>query len=359
MFVGYLINMRNMIEENTKAFSNLIEEFSLRSSYVITSGKRYIKTTDIERRWLKEAIIIEEIQILPKVKSELIEFEKEYYINVNGLLLDNNNIDLDILEPLKSNAGLLTLLISKSRITLEDNINELDFYDKILFQHQDSLYQGHDSEELNEYLQPYLLYKIPENSVLQEVSIKRILCYLLSLNKNQLILRFNDNVLSTISELSLMGSSNISFGLLIGCLLSTTYKQAFLEVYKLIERLFPISYLKDFHDIVSTQLSFIEFSRQLENITSWRPREEDAIEKIFASTKETTRDYFLDFFKSSPELPSFVDHKYFYKIRNSIVHFRANHEEFVLSDLQWNLLILATLYLIDEQYSCYQKILQK
>jgi len=348
-----------MIAENTKAFSNLIEELSLRSSFLVTAGGRYIKTNDIEKRWLKEAKIIDEIQILPKVKSELIEFEKGYYITVNGLLLDNNSIDLDVLEPLKSNAGLLTFLISESRITLEDSINELDFYDKILFQHKDSLYKGHDFEELNEYLQPSLLYKIPENSVFQKVSLKRILCYLLSLNKKQLILRFDNNVLSTISELSLVGSSNISFGLLMGCLLSTTYKHAFLEVYKLIERLFPISYLKDFHDVVSTQLSFLEFTSQLENITSWRPREEDAIEKIFGSTKETTKDYFLDFFKSAPELPSVVDHKYFYKIRNSIVHFRANHKEFILSDLQWNLLILATLHLIDEQYSFHQKILQQ
>lgn len=164
--------------------------------------------------------------------------------------------------------------------------------------------------------------------------------------------------MSTFAELSLIGSNNISFGLVLSSLLSNSFKHTFLELYRLVERIFPVSYLKDFHEGSKSTLSFIEFSSSLESITSWRPKEDEALNKIFESTQASTKLYFDTFFNSSNEFKTQVQYKFFYKLRNSIVHFRTSHDSIDLTENQWNKLIHATLYLLDEHYSKYHKILE-
>ena len=227
-----------------------------------------------------------------------------------------------------------------------------------MFQHLDQDYDGHDFNDLVRYLQPINFFQLSINSVLIQQDLKRILCYIYSKNPNRLINKFEENVLSTYSELSLIGSNNISFGLVLSSLLSNSFKHTFLELYRLVERIFPVSYLKDFHEVSKSELSFPEFSSNLENITSWRPKEDEALNKIFESTKNSTKFYFNEFFSSSSELQGIQQYKFFYKLRNSIVHFRTTHDNIELTDSQWNKLIHATIYLLDEHYSKYHKILE-
>jgi hypothetical protein len=202
------------------------------------------------------------------------------------------------------------------------------------------------------------LFEVPEYSIVKSNWTSRIACYIYSNNSSQLILDFDKNVTEFISELSLIGSDNISYKIVLGCLFSNTYKHAFLELYRLVERLFPISYLMDFYNIAATKLNFLDFVSHLENITKWRPREDEAIEKIFSNSKPNTRHYFQTFHNSLSSIKDQNDYTFFYDLRNSIVHFRANHMELELTRCQWNLLLTATLFLVDEQYSVYTDILK-
>ena len=107
-------------------------------------------------------------------------------------------------------------------------------------------------------------------------------------------------------------------------------------------------------DVIRDQLKKLHLpaaSAELENITSWRPKEDEALRKIFSLTKASTINYFQTFFDSSTTLADKENYIYFYKLRNSIVHFRASHEEYELTEKQWNMLLLATLYLLDEHYT--------
>ena len=349
--------MRNMIQSNTKAFSHLLSQLESGENYPIPSGQRYIATSPDEKDWLKHLIITEKINILPTVRACIVEYANTMYFVLIGLKTNQFVCDNTILESEPINAGLLTALLAEEFVDFNINFNTLEFYDNMVFQHQDTSYKGHDYTEFLDYLQPIEFFKIPLGSVLIKGDLNRILCFVFSANRQNIILNFESNLLETISELSLVGSDKIAYGLLLNSLLSTNYKHAFLELYRLIERLFPINYLKEFHSKVNTELTFLEFTATLETITSWRPKEDEAIDKIFLNSKPSTLENFNFFLQSSPSLSNFSPSSYFYKLRNSIVHYRAIHEEFKLSDNQWNQIIKSTLYLIDEHYSLNSKIL--
>lgn len=347
-----------MIEVNKMAFANLIEQFVKKESLAVENAIRYFKTNEEEREWIKIANKIDILFITPNVRIVQLEFGGTNYFAIIGASLDSTVFDDSVIEEIDLNAGIITLLISLGYINLDKKANYLEFYDNILFQHNDKSYKGHDYNDFIPFLEQVYLFKTPEYSIVKTNMISRIACYIFSKNSSQLVLDFDNDVTDIISELSLVGSDNISYKILLSCLFSTTYKHAFLELYRLIERLFPINYLKEFHTISETKLSFLKFSAELENITSWRPKEDDAIEKIFENTKPSVRKYFEDFHNSSNELRALKDSKYFYTLRNSIVHFRANHLDLELNRGQWNLFLIATLFLLDEQYSIHNEILK-
>lgn len=345
-----------MKEANVAAFANLRNQLLDQENINSVDGKRYIKTKDDEKHWLKELKILESKQILPNLTSVMLKLDEDLFFCLIGEKFISDNFDFSIIEEQNTNAGLVTLLISKNLLRINSNINFIDFDDKIMHQHEDKDYSGHDYADFLEYLNPIYLYKILNNSQLYNQGLNRVLAYIYTKNPNNLILKFDDNVLNKISEIALIGSPKISYNLVISCLLSTNFRHSFLELYRLVERLFSISYLKELYIQVDTKISFLQFSAHLEDITGWRPKEEEALKKIFSLTKPSTLTYFDEFLCTSIELSSQQIHSYFYKLRNSIVHFRPNQANLELTDFQWNLLIVATFNLLDEHYSSLEEL---
>lgn len=347
-----------MITSNRTAFSLLIEQYVTINKQEVEDAKRYIKTTDEEKEWIKTANIIDIIRITPSTRVIQILFQEKLYFAVIGAQLKSNLLDDNIINEIESNAGLITLLISDGLMKIDKKANNLEFYDSILFQHQEKEYKGHNYKDLIDFLEVIHFFEVPQYSLVEDNWTSRIACYIFSKNSSQLILDFDNNFTDLVSELSIVGSDNISYHILLSCLFSNSYKHAFLELYRLVERLFPITYLKEFHVETDSKLNFLVFVSQLENITKWRHREDEAVEKIFSNTKPSIRNYFETFLNSSLELQNQKDYTFFYNLRNSIVHFRSNHMEHELTTNQWNLLLIATLFLIDEQYSINNSILQ-
>lgn len=350
--------MRNMIEVNKAAFSLLIRQFLQLNKKEVEEGKRYIATEEEDKEWLKSANIVDLINITPNLRLAQIQFKDNIYFASIGAQLETSLFDVSVINEIELNAGITSLLISENILRIDKKSNNLEFYDSILFQHQEEGYKGHNYKDLIDFLEDIHLFEVPEYSIVKTNWTSRIACYIYSKNSSQIILDFDKDVTELISEISLVGSDNISYKMLLNCLFSNTYKHAFLELYRLVERLFPISYLKEFHNITDTNLKFLDFVSQLEIITKWRPREDEALEKLFINSKPSTRNYFQTFHNSSNYLKGQNDFTFFYSLRNSIVHFRANHLELELTSEQWNLLLTATLFLIDEQYSTNNEMLE-
>lgn len=349
--------MRNMIDANKSAFARLIEQLTRFSTLKVEDGIRYISSKPEEKEWIKTCEINNVLQITPDIRLIQMEFQGAKYIAMVGSSIDSSNLDSSILQESEINAGVVTVLLADNYLKLKKQTKYLAFYNNILFQHFDEDYAGHDYNEILEYVEPIQLYFLPEDSIINTHILSRSASYVYSKNPSDLILDFDPNVTDLIADLAIMGSDHISYKSILNCLFSTTYRHAFLELYRLVERLFPISYLKEFHLKSYSKLNFLDFVAELENVTSWRPKEDDAVEKNFSEARASTKSYFQNFHNSSIELKDKNPSKFFYGLRNSIVHFRANHSDHELSTEQWNMLILATLYLLDEQYSLNSSVL--
>ena len=347
-----------MIDVNKNAFENLITQFVAENSEIIPEAIRYFKSNESEKEWIKKSNVVDVLYLTPFQRIIQIEYLQNEYFAVIGSYINTSSIDPAVSIEEEINGGIAALLISLNHLRLYKKSNLLEFYNNILFQHLDNNYKGHNFKDLIPYIDTNQLFKIPDYSIISDNKIGRFACYIYSNSPAELVLDFDKIFLNTISEISLVGSEIISYKIILSCLFSTSYKHAFLELYRLLERLFPINYLKDFHLKSGTKLSFLEFSAELENTISWRPKEEDAIEIIFNNTQASTKTIFTDFLDSSPNLHGQKDSKYFYSLRNSIVHFRANHVDHELSNVQWNKLLIATIHLIDEQYSLHNSILK-
>ncbi len=231
-----------MGEANGKAFSNLIDQFIEISDITISSGIRFIKTDTDSKEWLKGVVFQDLYNILPNARAITLKLNSEEYIAVVGLSINNYDINTDILESIDINSGLITFLLSENYIKLSSSIDYLAFYNEILFLSRavEPEYSGHDLEDIISYLEPIQLYRIPSTSILYKNQTARVLCYIFSRDRKQLILNFSDELLDFISELTMVGSNAISFNLILNSLLSTNFKHSFLEVYRLVERLYPI-----------------------------------------------------------------------------------------------------------------------
>lgn len=238
-----------MISVNKKAFSLIIEQFIQQNKNNVEEGVRYIATNEEEKEWIKSAEINDFVYITPTIRIIQLQFKGKLYFAAVGSQLDTTTIDISVLNEIDLNAGVISILLSEGLIMLDKKSNNLEFYDKILFQHQENGYKGHNFADLIAYLEVIYLFEVPEYSIVNSDWTSRISCYIYSKNPSQLILDFDDKVTEFISELSLVGSDNISYKILLSCLFSNSYKHAFLELYRLVERLFPISYLKEFHHI--------------------------------------------------------------------------------------------------------------
>lgn len=349
-----------MIEVNKTAFSLLIGQFLQLNKKDVEEGKRYIATEAEDKEWIKSANIVDLINITPNLRLAQIQFKDDVFFASIGAQLETSLLDDSVIKEIELNAGIVSLLISENILRLDKKSNNLEFYDSILFQHQEKGYMGHNYKDLIVFLEDVHFFEVPDYSIVKPEPdwTSRIACYIYSKNSSQVILDFDKDVTELISEISLVGSDNISYKILLNCLFSNSYKHAFLELYRLVERLFPISYLKEFHNVTDTKLKFLDFVSQLEIITKWKPREDEALEKLFINSKPSTRSYFQIFHNSSNNLKGQNDFTFFYSLRNSIVHFRANHLELELTSVQWNLLLTATLFLIDEQYSTNNEMLE-
>ena len=110
-------------------------------------------------------------------------------------------------------------------------------------------------------------------------------------------------------------------------------------------------------------MNFIEFSKELEESTGWKPTEQDALEKLLGTIEQSDKELFSKLQKiiNFPEHESEKYHRitanFIYKLRNNIVHFRAINEEKSYNDEEWNVIIEFCLEVVIDLYHRYKKYL--
>ncbi|MGK7920937.1 MAG: hypothetical protein AB4080_13115 [Trichodesmium sp.] len=351
---------RNMIEANKYIFrelANFVEESQI--DLVIDRQKqRYIQTDDEDKGWLQKLKIINhKYHILPNFQTASFEYKGNYYFVAIGLQeYIKTNQDEEILQILELNAGIVTALLFELKISIDKKVDPYNIIEEIFYPSEDKRIP-YNFSTVKDFFEPICVYKIPENSPflsLYNINITRISGFYVIKNTQLVLLKFSSNTLDEFEKLFFEGSKNIPYENLLLSLVSVSWKYSFLDIYRCIERLFPISELEELHQKLNIQYSLLNFADNIESYIGWKPKENEALNKLINNSPDRAiqilRQVKADIEGTKEgKLGDFI-----YKIRNSIVHFRPAIQQIELDDKNWNQLIHSCLLVIEYWYAKYE-----
>lgn len=353
---------RTMIDANKYIFLQL-KEFVVENNISIPlfEGRRHISSDLNEKNWLQNLVVSQSYQILPNLKTAKFGFQgREYFLIVGW---EKPALpDPTLLTPFNLNAGIVTALLYELKIPIRRNTDAYDVANTIFHQTiaddnrpETIVNWAYDFQHILKYFEPIVLYELPLTSNLINQDIIKISGFYLSKNKNKLFLSFSDQTINTFEKIFIEGASKIPYENLLNSLTTVHWQYAFLDIYRCIERLFPIHALEQVHSQSGATVSLFDFAIKIEELIGWKPKEDDVINKLFddrgllSKVETLLRDVkkHLDGDETG-ELG-----KRFYKIRNSIVHYRPATSMLNLDNEHWNKLIEAALLIVDYWYKKY------
>jgi hypothetical protein len=349
---------RNMINANGHVFSQLLERARLALRPLEDVDKaRWIKTDDVDRRWLQELVVKHIERLSPRLRTAVIQFEGRSFFVAAGF---ENAIEPGfILNPIELNAGMLTALIPELNVPVRQFTSPLEIIETILPQFKGlEGYSGHDLSAVAELFEPISIYEIDANSPISAENLTQLSCYWIVKNRERMVLPFSQETLLTVEEIAMLGVDTLPFGSLLNSLQSAHWQHAFLEAYRCVERLFAFQIIEKLHAELAVRISLLEFAAKIENVTGWRPKEEDAIDRLCVLLPTAAESLFENV---RIGMGGSVDQKiarWLYELRNSVVHFRPATKQVHLNDVQWDEIFRATLLLIDKIYSNYDRQLK-
>lgn len=348
--------MRNMINANKSAFEKIFSRYSLLAEEEINlkDGKFYIQTNLVEKEWLKKVQIGESSVITRQLSASELTFEGRLYYAFWGYSFGQRNFDEEVIKVHEINAGILTALLSETPVNLDVNIRLSEFKETFSVQHLQPDYKGYSSAEVLQFLPPVVLIEIPENSALAVADIYRIACYLIVNETSLIVLPYRKNTIDSFLRLILEEGGVLSFENIFNALTSVNWRHSYLELYRCIERLFPIKFLKELQADLGLTGSLVAFAEKIEDRTSWRPKENVAIEKIFEDCPESISVVFKSCINNLDGQQDVLISNYVYKLRNSIVHFRSKQSQIKLNDDQWSEILYAQCEFIGHLYKKFQ-----
>ena len=350
---------RNMIEANKYIFE-LLAKFAKTSEIAVpvSDNKRCIETNTEDKEWLQEIKIINKQLILPNFQTASFEFKSQKYFVAVGWQ-SKQTIDSDeVIEFVELNAGIVTALLFELRISLSHEAKPLDIIDKILYDDPINPIIKYNYSLISDFFEPFSVYRIQEYSPFFEtddIDLIRISGFYALKNSQLIALKFSSKTFDKFENIFFEGSKNIPYENLLFSLVSVSWKYSFLDIYRCIEMLFPISYLEIFHKELKIEDSLLKFSADVEKYMGWKPKEKDAVNKLIDESPEEARKLLREIKKLLDGTEEGNCGDFVYKIRNSIVHFRPATQSINIEDNNWDMLIRASLYIVEYWYKQYDE----
>lgn len=346
-----------MITANGNIFSTL-KEFLEHSEYSVPYPQvnRFIRTNDEEKKWLKTAQVVDQpLPILPRLRVALVDYHENQYLVVIGW--DHVVEPLEVATAIEINAGLATMLLAELQVPVRQFTNPLKVIDEIFIEGDDSNLAGFEANVVLQFFDPISVYEISENSSIKTNSIARLSCFFISKNKNKLSLPFSDDTINVLQRIGFEGVSSIPFENILHAMNAVRWEHAFLEVYRCVEQMFSVPTIFLLRQTLSLSTPIFNLSADIENITGWRAKEEDALKQICGEAPDEARKILLSI-DDAPDMSEQANlGSFIYKQRNSIVHYRPGTKAVRMKDASWDKLIRGILLIIEYYYSKHHEIL--
>lgn len=331
---------RNMIAAN-KAIFDLLDEYAERHGERLenTGQDRWIATTDADKAILKNYAL-----------SKLARFSSTKSIlrldrtpdTVFALVGFDQAIESDWLSPVEVGPGLLTAVLSEAlprpTATALELKQVVDAQDK-----RDEGYDGHDAGDISELfpnVRAFYNFNVDDDATPQI-----ILDFVLSetsLSDNWITPRLIAD-LHQLIDLDLIG---VPYMTLARSMLDYDRASVFMALYRCFEALYAYAGASKIKNALNLPQSWDLIAAQLELNLNWRPIEGQSLELLMKMAAENDLIKIRD--AISPAFPgdgpgdivrSASD--YLYKLRNSVVHFRAIHSLVEHDKVDWESLCCA------------------
>jgi len=216
-------------------------------------------------------------------------------------------------------------------------------------------YYGHDLSDILLFFPEISFFEVSdgvdENYLL---NLERVAGSYVSRGYQKRPLDLNPNTLKKLVELFEGGPDAIPYHLPLQGVMSYSWPSLFLDLYRCLEQLYSAPRLANLIEKVHHDGSLSDLARILENVLSWRPREEESLATLLNKLSRTARESLISsFFVGQTDLSEATGEKcasYVYKLRNSHVHFRPAMSADKISSYQWNSIISAMCDAVIEVY---------
>jgi hypothetical protein len=346
-----------MTETNKKVFlklAQLVESAGVAHHVADLKAARWIKTTDEEKDFLKNAKVEISTECLPGKWATLITHGARLFV----VLPEPRQTEISLrgIKPFIPHSGFLTLLWS---LDTHAPINNSDSGVRIA-ENLFGTVGGYDASTVAPYFRPTQVFEVDRtirDDIPESLVYKVYGAFLLDTH-SIIPLPYSPTTRARISELLEGECGHIASDILFRAITASHWPHAFLDFYRCIERLYQAPYIEDLRKSLGT-MSHLSLVEQLSKHLEWRPKEEFALKRLL---REVSNPILMDrlrivFCKTSPTDPSnLVDlvGGSIYKVRNSIAHFRSSQSIAQSTNLSdWDQAIEHLCELLSELYKTY------
>lgn len=273
-----------------------------------------------------------------------------------------NDPDL-ITQNFKFNPGINCILFSNENFPRNvDMEKSYLLMDNVFSDDKEGIINGKfELQEISQFYSDFGIWEIAEDyteNINQNLLLAIFSNYVLS-NEKGINLEFSKKTKENIKFLTEDSPIDLIGGNIYRALTSMEWKHSFLELYQCIEYLFPIPYIKDLSKNIGSSHLFTELYTRAENDLKWRPKEEEALNKLIKAIEDKSSfdDMLALLIRINGTGPNneennvgFVS-KAIYQIRNSIAHFRNSKNKISYEDPEWDEIIEKLCLLIYDIYS--------
>lgn len=342
---------RNRIEMSKALFEEIFAAAKLHDPSFSSDDKvRWIKRLSAEDAEFMASADVEVLPLGTRALASSIRYETERYFCFVGL----NETDAPIIG-LQAAAPTPGLFSSVAHVAALRSIATASQVRDVLEGQYMGVadYDGHDLFEVMKLFPAMRFVKGIRDDLVYLDDIRRVTGVYYLAGYQDYPLNLGKETRDALSNLFLEGDDCLPYHVLLQACLSNSWAELFLCLYRAIEQLYCAPRLNNLLKNISHSGTASDLAEILENVLSWRPREEEALSSLLGRTSAESRAAIFNAIVGSVgnlDIKPEVCASHIYKLRNSHVHFRPAMKAQAMSDKSWNSIVLAMCDILAEVY---------
>jgi len=317
---------------------------------------RYIKRLNFEDAKLLAEASATAVVVTRQVRFVRIEQADMLYFCTFGLPEPEES--LAGLEIVPLTPGILTLAVLEAGVRPSRTVTAAMIKDAVddYYVGNDLGYDGHELDDVSSFFPSIVVYRAIDTLEFHRIT-ERVLGSILVRTYLDGPIPLEPDTVSNLARVFEAESPLIPFRNLIQGILSISWENLFVEIYRCVEQLYALPRVGRLKAAITYAASARELATILEDHLSWYPKEEEAFRALVRGCDEAlvsvicagltggqsdTHDGRCD--AAVREL---------YSLRNRIVHYRPAHELIVKSDADWNIIVRGMLDVVSHLYSAH------